>query len=137
MTPLLLLSGLAVAKRSVDRAVRRSLQSVATYTLLVSFGVCAVGFLTAGCFLYIMSVWGAVTGSMLIAAAFTLLFCVTFIAIRLLNTRRISSQIPPLSTLPADVVIASDRREPSSSMIAVGLLAAAGYLIGRFMVQRR
>jgi len=137
MSPLLLLSGLAAAKKSVDDAVRRTARSVIAYAVLVISGFIALGFFTAGCFLYIMSTWGAITASLIVAVAYAILGGIGFLAIRLINTERPSSQARPLSTPPVGVAAAAANRDLPASVIAVGLLAAAGYVMGRSMTRRR
>jgi hypothetical protein len=137
MSPLLLLSGLAAAKKSVDEAVRRTARSVIAYAVLVISGFIALGFFTAGCFLYIMSTWGAITASLIVAVAYVILGGIGFLAIRLINTERSSSQARPLSTPPVGVAAAAANRDLPASVIAVGLLAAAGYVMGRSMTRRR
>ena len=137
MSPLLLLSGLAAAKKSVDEAVHRTARSVVAYAVLVISGCIALGFLTAGCFLYIMSIWGAITASMIVAAAYAVLGGIVFLAIRPLNTKGPSSQARPVSTPPVEVAAAAANRDLPASAIAIGLLAAAGYFMGRAMARRR
>lgn len=134
MNPLLLLSGFAAAKKSVDEAVRRTTRGVVAYAVLVISGCIALGFLTAGCFLYVMSTWGAITASLVVAAAYAILGGIGFLAIRLLNTKRPSSQA---LTPPVEVTVAAANRDLPASVMAVGLLAAAGYVMGRSMARRR
>lgn len=134
MNPLLLLSGFAAAKKSVDEAVRRTARGVVAYAVLVISGCIALGFLTAGCFLYVMSTWGAITASLVVAAAYAILGGIGFLAIRLLNTQRPSSQA---LTPPVEVTVAAANRDLPASVMAVGLLAAAGYVMGRSMARRR
>ena len=134
MSPLLLLSGLAAAKKSADEAVRRTACGVVAYAVLVISGCIALGFLTAGCFLYIMSTWGAITASMIVAAAYAILGGIGFLAIRPLNTKRPS---PQALTPPIEVGTAAANRDLPASVIAVGFLAAAGYVLGRSLARRR
>jgi len=137
MSPLLLLSGLAAAKKSVDEAVRRTARDVVAYAVLVISGCIALGFLTAGCFLYVMSIWGAITATLIVAAAYAILGGIGFLAIRPLNRKRPSSLARPLSTPPAEVAAAAANPDLPAGVIAVGLLAAAGYVMGRSMARRR
>lgn len=137
MSPLLLLSGLSAAKKSAAEAVRRTASGVVAYLVLVSTGCIALGFLTAGCFLYIMSTWGAITACMIIAAAYAVLGSMCFLAIRTLNSKHPSSPARPLSTPPVAVTDAAATRDLPASVVAVGLLAAAGYVMGRSMARRR
>ena len=134
MSPLLLLSGLAAARRGVDKAVRRTARGVAAYAVLVCTWCVALGFFTAGCFLYIMSTRGAITACMIIAAAYALLGVIGFLATKPLNTKSPSSQV---HIPPVEVTAAAENRDPPASIIAVGLLAAAGYVMGRTMTRRR
>jgi hypothetical protein len=137
MSPLLLLSGLAAAKKSVDEAVRRTARDVVAYAVLVISGCIALGFLTAGCFLYVMSIWGAITATLIVAAAYAILGGIGFLAIRPLNRKRPSTLARPLSTPPVAVTGAAGTRDLPASVVAVGLLAAAGYVMGRSMARRR
>lgn len=132
----LLLDSLATAKNSVDEAVRRTASSVIAYAVLVISGFMALGFVTAGCFLYVMSIWGAITATLIVAAAHAILGGIGFLAIRPLNKKRPSSLSRPLTTRPVCVPATAANRVLPASVIAVGLLAAAGYVIGRSMARR-
>lgn len=138
MNPLLLLGSLTAARRSVGDALARLSRGFFAYALLVCSGLVALGFSTAGGFLYISSMWGAVTASMIIATIYAILGSICFLAIRvprvtvpLPQARPLSSSVPQIETITAL------NRDLPSSVIAVGLLAAAGYFVGRVMTRRR
>ena len=108
------------------------------YAVLVFSGFVALGFLTAGGFLYMSSMWGAVTASMIIAATYAILGCICFLAIRVPSATVPLSQARPLSsTIPRIETVTTVNRDLPGSVIAVGLLAAAGYFAGRVMTRRR
>ena len=134
MSPLLLLSGLAAARKSADEAVRRTVRSVMAYAVLAISGCVALGLFTVGCFLYLMSIWGAITASMIIAAAYTILGGIGFLAVRPLNMKR---PLPQAAAPPDEMTVAAARRDLPAGSMAVGLLAAAGYVMGRSMARRR
>ena len=134
MSPLLLLSGLAAARKSVDETVRRTARGVVACAVLVISGSIALGFFTAGCFLYIMSTWGAITASMIVAAAYATLGGIGFVAIRPMNKKRPS---PQALTPPVEAGTAPANRDLPASVMAVGFLAAAGYVLGRSIGRRR
>lgn len=138
MNPLLLLGGLAAARRSVGEALRHTARSFGAYAILAGTGLVALGFFTAGGFLYIASMWGAVTACMIVAAAYAILGAICFLAIRAPSTAHALPQAQTLSspTPQREMTVAANRELPGS-MIAVGLLAAAGYLAGRSMTRRR
>jgi len=137
MNPLLMLGGLAVAKKSIHEAVRRTARGVAAYAVLAVFLFTALGFLTAACFLYIMSIWGAVAASMVLAVAYAILGLVGFLTIRVQNKAPPSREALPLSTAVDQLTTAAASRDMPGGVIAVGLFAAAGYLMGRSMARRR
>jgi hypothetical protein len=138
MNPLLLLGGLAAARRSIGEAVRRTARSFGAYAILTGTGLVALGFFTAGGFLYIASMWGAVSACMIVAAAYAILGGAFFLTIRAPSTAHALSQAQPLpSPTPQREITATEGRELPGSVIAVGLLAAAGYLAGRSMTRWR
>jgi len=138
MNPLLLLGGLAAARRSVAEAVHRTARSFGAYAILAGTGLVALGFFTAGGFLYIASMWGAVIASMIVAAAYAILGAICFLAIRAPIKARALSQAQTLpSPTPRREMTTAEGRELPGIVIAVGLLAAAGYFAGRSMTRRR
>lgn len=137
MNPLLILGGMAAARRSVHEAVHRSARGVAAYAVLVVFLFTALGFLTAACFLYLMSIWGAVTASLMVAAAYAILGLAGFLTIRTQKTASPSPEPLPLSTTVDEIAGAAASRDVPGGVIAVGLFAAAGYFMGRSMARRR
>jgi hypothetical protein len=58
MYPLLLIAGLAAARKSVGDTLHRTALCVAAYAVLMCCGFVAVGFFTIGCFLYLTETWG-------------------------------------------------------------------------------
>jgi len=134
MNPLLLLSGLAAARKSADEAVRRTARSVMAYAVLAISGCVALGLFTTGCFLYLLSIWGAISASMIIAAAYAILGGIGFLAVRPLNMKRPS---PQATAPPDEVTVAAAKRDLPAGSVAVGLLAAAGYVMGRSIMARR
>ena len=138
MNPLLLLGSLAAARRSVGEAVTRLSRGFVAYAVLVCSTLVALGFFTAGGFLYISSLWGAVTASMILAATYAILGFICFLAIRVPSGTPPLSQAQPLSStirrIETDTTV---NRDLPGSVIAVGLLAAAGYFVGRVMTRRR
>lgn len=138
MTPLLLLGGLAAARRSAGEAVTRLSRNLAAYAVLLFSALVALGFLTAGGFLYMSSLWGAVTASLIIAATYAVTGCLCFLAIRVRGaTVTMSPERPLTSTAPSIEALTVVNRDVPGSMIAVGLLAVAGYIAGRIMTRRR
>lgn len=134
----LLFGGLAAARKSVDEVVQRTVRSLVAYTVLVCSGFAALGFFTAGGLLYLTSMWGGITAFMIVAAAYAVLGSIFFLAITMPWTTRPSSQVRPLS-VPKSRIENSVAANPDlpGSVIAVGLLAVAGYLVGRSMTRRR
>lgn len=138
MNPLLLLGTLAAVRRSVGEAMNRLSRSFVAYAVLVCSGLVALGFFTAGGFLFMSSMWGAVTASMITAATYAILGCICFLAIRVPTATIPLSQARPLSpTVPRIETITTANRDLPGSLIAVGLLAAAGYFVGRVMTRKR
>jgi len=138
MNPLLLFGGLAAAKRSVDEAVHRIARSVVAYAILVCSGLVSLAFLTAGGFLYITSIWGAVTASIAVAAGYAILGGICFLAIRSPRKTYPSSLAspPPIAKPPIETTVPASQDLPGG-VIAVGILAAAGFLVGRSMTRKR
>jgi hypothetical protein len=138
MTPLLLLGSLAAARRSVGEAVHRTARGLVAYAVLVCTGLAALGFFTAGGFLYITSVWGAATASMIVAATYAILGGSCFFAIRPPGKAHPSSQALPLpSPAPQFEATTGVNRDLPGSVIAVGLLVAVGYSVGRALRRKR
>jgi hypothetical protein len=138
MTPLLLLGGLAAARQRIGGAVRRSARGLVAYVVLICTGLVALGFFTVGGFLYIMSMWGAVTASVIVAAVYAVIGSICFLTIKMPRTTSPLSQTSPMtsSTQPPKIAAAEGRDLPAI-VITVGLLAALGYLAGRSATLRR
>jgi hypothetical protein len=138
MNPLLLLGGLAAARRSFGIAVNHTARNFVACAILVCTGTVALGFFTAGGFLYMASIWGAVTASMTVAAVYAVLGGIFFLAVRAPRAAHILPKPRPLSALtPQGDMSTVVNRELPASVIAVGLLAIAGYFAGRSMTPRR
>ena len=139
MNPLLLLGGLAAARRSAGEAVTRLSRNFAAYAVLICFVFVTLGFLTAGGFLYMSSLWGAVTACLIIAATYAVLGCLCFLAIRRQGAPVTISPVRPLSssTTPSIESVTAVNRDLPGSVIAAGLLAAAGYFAGRVVTRKR
>lgn len=138
MNPLLLLGSLTAARRSASEAMHRTARGFLAYVMLVCFGLVAVGFFTAGGFLYMSSMWGPVTASMIVAATYASLGIICFLALRMSGRSRPSTQLQqsPSVSPSIEAAVAASRDLPGG-VIAVGLLAAAGYFAGRSMTKRR
>jgi hypothetical protein len=133
MNPLLLFGGLAAVRKSVGETVHRTALGLVAYALLLCCGLIAGGFFTAGCFLYLTETWGAVTASMIVAAAYAIAGSIGFLAIRMVRKRHPAPVVQPLSTPALDIPAATAGRDIPGGIISVGLLAAAGYFMGRSM----
>ncbi len=137
MNPLLLFGGLAAAKKSVGETVRRTVLGLVACAVMVCFGLVAVGFFTAGCFLYLTETRGAVTASMIVAAAYAIAGSIGFLGIRLAQRRHASPAVQPLSTPAPDIAAATASQDMPAGIISLVLLAAAGYFMGRSMARKR
>ena len=137
MNPLLLLGGLAAAKKSMDESVHRKALGLMAYAVLVCSGMVAVGFLTAGCFMYLIDTWGAITASLVVAAVYAIAGLFGFLLIRRMQRRYSSPVVQPLSSSAASMATATEGQDIPGGLISVGLLVAAGYFMGRSMVRRR
>ena len=134
MNTLLLLGSLAAARRRDSEAMHGITRGFAAYVILVSSGLIAVGFFTAGGFLYITSMWAATTASTIIGALYPVLGGFCFLEIRVPSTGFFFSQgqltayaSPPIGTVGAV------SRDSSGSMFAIGLAVALGYFVGLSM----
>jgi hypothetical protein len=74
---------------------------------------------------------------MVLAAVYAILGLVGFLTIRVQNKAHPSREAPPLSTAVDQLTTAAASRDMPGGVIAVGLFAAAGYLMGRSMARRR
>jgi len=137
MNPLLLFGGLAAAKKSVGETVHRTALGLVAYAVLVCSGFVAVGFFTAGSFLYLAETWGAVTASMVVAAAYAIIGSIGFLVIKMVQRRHPSPVVQPLSTPALGIAAATASQDIPGGIISVGLLAAAGYFMGRSVARRR
>ena len=137
MNPLLLLGGLAAAKKSMDESVHRKALGLMAYAVLVCSGLVAVGFLTAGCFMYLIDTWGAITASLVVAAVYAIAGLFGFLLIRRMQRRYSLPVVQPLSSSAANIASATASQDVPGGIISVGLLVAAGYFMGRSMVRRR
>lgn len=138
MNPLLVFGSLAAARVRIRDALRRMARSFIAYAVLICAGLVVLGFFTAGAFIYITSLWGSVVASMIVAAAYAFLGGICFLAIALPGTASPTSQVrslaAPKSRIERAVAVSPDL---PGTVIAVGLLAVAGYLVGRSMTRRR
>lgn len=139
MNPLLLLGGLVAAKKSVGEAVQRTVLGLVAYAVLVCFGLVAVGFFTAGCFLYLAEAWGAITACMIVAAVYAIAGSIGFLVmkVKVVQRRQPSPTVLPLSTSTVGITAGTASEDIPGGIISVGLLAAAGYFMGRSIARRR
>ena len=133
MNPLLLIGGLAAARKSVGDTLHRTALGVVAYAMLMCCGFVAMGFFTTGCFLYLTETWGSVTASMIVAAAYAIAGSVGFLVIRMVQGRHPAPVVQPLSTPALGIAATTASRDIPGGIISVGLLAAAGYFMGRSM----
>ena len=137
MNPLLLFAGLAAARKRVGESVHRTVLGLVAYAVLASFGLVAVGFFTAGCFLYLAETRGAVTASMIVAAGYAIVGSIGFLGIRLAQRRHASPAVQPLSAPDLGVAASTASQDMPGGIISLVLLAAAGYFMGRSMARKR
>ena len=138
MNPLLLLGSLTAARRSASEAMHRTARGFVAYAILVCSGLVAVGFFTAGVFLYMTSMWGPVMASMIVAATYAILGSICFLALRMSGRTHPSTQLQQSpSVSPSIEAATAASRDLPGGVIAVALLAAAGYFAGRSMTKRR
>lgn len=137
MNPLLLFGGLSVARKGIGDAMHRTILGVVAYAMLVCSGLVALGFFTAGCFLYITANWGEVTASLIVAAVYAVAGSIGFLAIRMVQRRQRYRVVQPISTRAHVIADAAASPDIPGGIASVGLLVAAGYAIGRSMARHR
>ena len=137
MNGLLLATGLAFAKRSVGEAMHRTMLVIAVYAILIVCALVAMGFFTAAGFMYLGETRSAVQACVAIAGVYTLIGVIGFLVLLFIRNRRRRSANPP-AIMPAagSADITANEGFPGG-IASIGLLAAAGYLMGRSMTRKR
>jgi hypothetical protein len=70
---------------------------------------------------------------MIVAAAYAFAGSVSFFVLRMMQRRHPSLVVQPLSTPALGIAASTASRDIPGGIISVGLLAAAGYFMGRSM----
>lgn len=137
MNGLLLATGLAFAKRSVGEAMHRTMLGIAAYAILMVCALIATGFFTAAGFMYLVETRSAVQACVAIAGVYTLIGVTGFLVLLLMrNWRRRSANPPAIMPAASGADITANEGFPGG-IASIGLLAAAGYLMGRSMTRKR
>ena len=136
MNGLLLARGLAVARRSIGEAVHRSMLGITAYTVLVVCALVAIGFFTAAGFMYLLETRSAIQTCVIIAGVYALIGVLGFLVLLLMRNRRRAANPPLIMPAAGGVDTTASERFPGG-IASIGLLAAAGYLMGRSMTRKR
>jgi hypothetical protein len=137
MNGLLLATGLAFARRNVGEAMHRTMLGVAAYVILLVCALIATGFFTAAGFMYLVETLSAIQTCVVIAGVYALIGVIGFLVLLLMRNRRHQSTTPPAIMPAAGSADISASEGFPGGIASIGLLAAAGYLMGRSMTRKR
>ena len=137
MNRLLLAAGLAVARRSAGEAVHRTMLGIAAYVVLAFCGLVATGFFTAAGFIHLAETRSAIQTCVIIAVIYALIGVFGFLVLLVARNRRRRFASPPSILAAADSASATASAGFPGGIVSIGLLAAAGYLMGRSMARKR
>ena len=126
MNPLLLAGGIAIARRRLEKALKRAVLGATVYMVLIVCGVVALGFLTAAGFLYSVPANGAILTCVIVAGLYGLAGIAGFLIVMRMKSRKCRTVTSASTIAAAGVADAAAIAAFPGGFASLGLLAVAG-----------